>query len=118
MPTGPGERPMRGLGRLMEPHFSPTRLPSAQIVGYALSVGITLLALWLSASAGLRLVPLVVLLLALALVQAGVQLVSFMHVRESRGPAWHLPLLLIAGGVAVATVVFSLWIVAFKSGVS
>ena len=118
MPPSPRHRTLRLLGRALEPQFHPVAFPSAQVVGYALSLGLTLLALWLAAVRHLAPVRLVPVLLGLALVQAGVQLASFMHVRESRGTAWHLPLLVIAAGVAVATIVFSMWIMTFKYGVS
>ena len=118
MPAPPRYRAFRTLGRMLEPRFAHGGFPGVQVAGYAASVCLTLVALWLAAANRLRPASLVPLLLAMALVQAGVQLASFMHVRESRGPAWHLPLLVIATFVAAATVVFSMWIVTFKYGVS
>ena len=118
MPATPRPRAFHALGRMMAPRFAHMGFPGMQVAGYGVSVGLTLMALWLAAANRMGTAGLVPLLLALALVQAGVQLASFMHVRESRGPAWHLPLLVIAAFVAAATVVFSMWIVTFKYGVS
>jgi len=56
--------------------------------------------------------------LALAAVQAGIQLACFMHVREAAGPAWQLPVLGAAVMIAVGIVIFSIWIMTFKWGVS
>lgn len=114
----PRHRTLEALGQALAPRFHRVAFPWTQVCGYGLSLALTFVALWLAAIARLASDRLVPLLLALALVQAGVQLGSFMHLRESRGPAWHLPLLVIATFVAAATIVFSMWIVSFKYGVS
>lgn len=119
-PEAEGHGPVRDsqAARLLRPHFVSVRFPSTQIVGYATSLVLTLLALGLTAGGRLPPAALIPTILGLAAIQAGVQLSCFMHLRESRGPAWQLPTLALALGIGIGIVGFTIWIMAFKSGVS
>lgn len=112
-----------GTGREVEveflsPHFTPPHFPTPQLLGY---VGALVLTLMSFAVVFYHLLPMhsaLIVILAFAVMQAGLQLGIFMHLRESRGTAWHLPVLALALFVAAGIVGFSLWIMLFKSGVS
>jgi len=80
------------------------------IIGFALSVVLTLVAYfaivndWLSGNAALLFVA------ALAVVQLLVQLLFFLHLGQERGPRWNLMTFIYAGMVVVIVVIGSLWI--------
>ena len=99
--------------RHARPHF-----PTVQIIGYAVSLILTLIAFAMTHNRWLALSPLVTMILVLAFVQAAVQMGVFMHLREGRGTLWHLPVLGLALFIALGLVGFSIWIMLFKSGVS
>lgn len=111
-------RTTRFPASLLAPRFAPLHFPSLQIAGYAGSLLLTLTALALVSRHLLPPQALVATILGLAAIQALLQLSCFMHLRESGGPAWHLPLLALAIGIGVGIVGFSIWIMAFKTGVS
>jgi cytochrome aa3-600 menaquinol oxidase subunit 4 len=104
--------------QFLQGHFAEASFPWTQVAGYAVSLALTGAALllvinhWLPASALLAVV------LALAVGQALLQLGVFMHLRESRGPAWHAMLLSLSLAIGVGMVICSVWIMTFKWGVS
>lgn len=102
----------------LAPRFTPEGTPWKQIVGYAGSLLLTFIALGAAVRHLLSPQGLVVVILALAGLQAAWQLLSFMHLRESRGSAWHVVTLFLGIGVGLGIVGFSVWIMTFKSGVS
>ncbi len=102
----------------LTPHIAPIHFPTMQIVGYAMSLALTLLAFAMTAHHWLSPRGLVTVLVILAFIQAGMQLLIFMHLREGRGTLWHIPVLGLALFVALGVVGFSIWIMLFKSGVS
>jgi cytochrome aa3-600 menaquinol oxidase subunit 4 len=102
----------------LRPAFAAERFPWPQLLTYGAAILLTLLAFALTRRAPVPAGALFPLLLSLAAAQAVLQLGVFMHVRESRGTAWQLLPLALALGVAVAMVVLSVWIMAFKWGVS
>jgi len=83
---------------------------AAYIVGFILSIVLTLVAYftivngWLAGRGALLFVA------ALAIVQLLVQLLFFLHLGDERGPRWNLMTFLFAGLVVVIVVVGSLWI--------
>lgn len=103
---------------ILTPRFREGRFPMSQILGYLASVILTLGALFLVLRHPVAPRDLLAAILGLAVIQAGVQLAVFMHLRESRGPAWHLVVLGLAFFTAIGMVVASIWIMAFKWGVS
>lgn len=102
----------------LAPQFEEHDFPWRQILGYAASLVLTVSALLLVVHRVLPPAELVALILALAAVQAGLQLGLFMHLRESLGETWHVVTLALAIVVALGIVIFSVWIMTFKSGVS
>ncbi|PSR20615.1 MAG: cytochrome C oxidase subunit IV [Sulfobacillus acidophilus] len=115
VPTGRGDEvEIHGLA----PHLHMTRFPTQQIIGYLVSLLLTLFAFALVAYHWLPLNLLVIVVVCLAFVQGAIQLGIYMHLREGRGTLWHLPVLGLAGFVGLGIVGFSIWIMLFKSGVS
>jgi cytochrome aa3 quinol oxidase subunit IV len=112
------EGAIEGWFRWLSPHIERTDSARLQVWGYAGSVVLTFLAYGLVMN---RLMPpalLLAVVLTLALGQAALQLGVFMHLRESRGPAWQVIPLLLAFFIAFGMIGMSVWIMAFKSGVS
>lgn len=104
--------------RLIDPHFAEERFPWRQVIGFAASLALTFAALLLVRRGLLAPQGITAVLFALAALQAGIQLGVFMHLRESRGPAFHVPLLALGIAIAVGMVGMSVWIMTFKWGVS
>lgn len=83
---------------------------TAYIIGFVLSVVLTLAAYfaivnsWFTGRSALLLVT------ALAIVQLLVQLLFFLHLGQERGPRWNLASFLFASLVVVIVVIGSLWI--------
>jgi cytochrome aa3-600 menaquinol oxidase subunit 4 len=102
----------------LQPRFAAEGFPAAQVAGYAGSLVLTFAALYLAVHHVLAPVALVAVLLGLAAGQAALQLSVFMHLRESRGTAWQVLPLFLAFAIALGLVGMSVWIMAFKSGVS
>jgi cytochrome aa3-600 menaquinol oxidase subunit 4 len=103
----------------LNPHFAAVeRFPWAQVAGYAGSLVLTLAALYLVVHHLLAPGVLAAVVLVLAAGQAGLQLGVFMHLREARGTAWQVLPLFLAFAIALGLVGMSVWVMAFKSGVS
>lgn len=100
------------------PSFEKEKFPWVQIWGYVGSLVLTVVALWLVMDHVLSGLVLLGIVLALAVVQAVLQLGVFMHLRESRGLTWQSLFLIMALFMAVGMVGMSIWIMTFKSGVS
>lgn len=90
--------------------------PTRQVVGYAASIVLTLVAFLLVIHHALPATALIAVILALGGIQAAVQLGLFLHVKESVGPAWQVLTLGIGITVGLGIVGFSIWIVAFHWG--
>ncbi|MDA8345435.1 MAG: cytochrome C oxidase subunit IV family protein [Thermaerobacter sp.] len=114
-PTGRGDEVEIAI---LAPRFEEHAFPWRQIFGYAASLILTMAALLLVVHHVLPPVGLIVAILALATIQASLQLGLFMHLRESLGSTWHVVTLALAIVVALGIVIFSIWIMSFKSGVS
>lgn len=112
---GPGESTELSI---LAPRFAERATPWRQILGYVGSLMLTMVALLAVVRRWLPVHELAVMVLALAGLQAAWQLTSFMHLRESRGSAWHILTLFFGIGVGLGVVGFSIWIMMFKSGVS
>ena len=88
------------------------RLP---IVGFVLSILLTLAALWVAYHSHLNSAGVVTVILCLAVVQIAVQLFLFMHVLESDDVPWHVLLLGLGLILVVAIVAGSIWIMTFHT---
>lgn len=104
--------------RSLTPHFEAHGFPWRQVFGYVASLLLTAMAFGLVIKHVLPPTALVAVVLVLALLQAILQLGVFMHLRESRGPAWQILVLGLGFVMAAGLVVASIWIMMFKSGVS
>lgn len=104
--------------KALRPHFEGHHFPWRQVWGYVASLVLTAAAFVLVINQVLPVAGLVAVVLILALLQAALQLGVFMHLRESRGMAWQLPVLGLGIFMALGLVIMSIWIMMFKSGVS
>lgn len=103
---------------LIDPSFHEEHFPWRQTIGFLASLGLTFAALAIARSRALSALGLTAIVLALAAGQAGIQLGVFMHLRESRGPAWQVPMLALGIVIALGIVGMSIWVMTFKWGVS
>lgn len=89
------------------------------IIGYLLSIILTIAALWLTVANVLTVGVLVLIIVLLAGLQILVQLFFFMHITEKGdGPAYHI-MGLVLGLIFVFVIVGgSIWIMSFNSMVS
>src|SRR5699024_3302550 len=65
------------------------KYPINHIIGFALSITLTIIAVWTALSSDLPVMWIIIAIMALAVIQAGIQLFMFMHITE-RG-ATHAP---------------------------
>lgn len=91
-------------------HDEPRLSYSKYVVGFGLSVALTVLAYLVATRSAARSGTLELVLAVFALVQFGVQMVFFLHVGEERRPRWKLA----AAGLMLAVVLIlvggSLWV--------
>ncbi len=109
------ERGEPGFG-FIRPRFQEETFPTAQIVGYVASLVLTLVAFLLVIERVFSATMLLVAILILAVGQAGLQVGIFMHLRESRGPAWQVIPLFLGFFIAGGMIAMSIWIMMFKWG--
>lgn len=88
------------------------------IVGFILSIVLTIAALFLTLNNVMSVGALIVTILVLACLQIVVQLFFFMHINEGEGPAYHVVALSFALLFTIAIVGGSIWIMAFNSQVA
>ncbi|OLZ08278.1 cytochrome o ubiquinol oxidase subunit IV [Sulfobacillus thermosulfidooxidans] len=100
------------------PRFEEETFPWKQIFGYIASLVLTALAFGAVVEHMLPPAFLISFILFLAVLQAALQLGIFMHLRESRGSTWQIVTLALAIFMGIGIVIFSIWIMTFKSGVS
>ncbi|SFB22091.1 cytochrome aa3-600 menaquinol oxidase subunit 4 [Lentibacillus halodurans] len=79
------------------------RIPIQHVVGYVMSIVLTVLAAWAALNSNLPVIWIIILILALAVIQAGIQLFMFMHIIE-RGTG-HAPWQMIFHGFILAAIV-------------
>jgi cytochrome aa3 quinol oxidase subunit IV len=102
----------------LEPRVHGEGFPMAQVFGYGGSLLLTFGSFFLVTRHLMPPVILLAVILTLAIGQAALQLGVFMHIRESRGPAWQLMPLGLAFFIALGMIGMSIWIMMFKAGVS
>ncbi|MCL6453372.1 MAG: cytochrome C oxidase subunit IV family protein [Alicyclobacillus sp.] len=83
------------------------------VIGFVLSIILTLIALWAVMNRVLGAGSLIALILILGAIQIFIQLFFFMHVTESKGPNWHAWMLALGLVFVIAIVAGSIWIMAF-----
>ena len=104
--------------KFLRPKFHEDKYPVKQILGYAGSLVLTFAAYLLVVNHVLPPAALLAVILTLAVIQGGLQLGVFMHVREGRGLAWQVIPLYLVILMGLGMVGMSIWIMLFKSGVS
>lgn len=104
--------------QILRPRLHASQFPGLQMVGYGLSLLLTLAVFGAVAYRWLPPSALVTVILVVAFIQGALQLGIFMHLREGRGTTWHIPVLALALFIGIGIVFFSIWITMFKSGVS
>lgn len=87
--------------------------PWSHVVGFGLSIVLTLLALWIGFYSGFSLTTIMVIVVGLALVQATIQLLMFMHITESEDSTVQVGTILYAVFIAVAVVAGTIWVMSF-----
>jgi cytochrome o ubiquinol oxidase subunit IV len=87
--------------------------PWSHVIGFVISIVLTLIALWLVQSRAHSPRWLLTVTLALAILQILVQLFFFMHITESHGPRWHAQMITIGFLFVLAIVAGSIWIMGF-----
>ena len=102
----------------LAPHFAEEPFPWPQVWGYIASIVLTLGALLLVVHHLMAPAMLLAMVFTLAIAQGVLQLGLFMHLRESRGVAWQILPICLAFAIAFGMVGASMWIMAFKWGVS
>jgi len=77
------------------------------VLGFALSIFLTLLAFWVAPQLGTLAVPAIVIT---ALIQLFVQLIFFLHLGSESKPRWNLVIFSITGLIIAIVIVGTLWI--------
>ncbi|UOR10932.1 cytochrome aa3 quinol oxidase subunit IV [Halobacillus amylolyticus] len=81
------------------------RIPVQHIVGFVLSIALTLLAVWAALGSNLSTTWIIVSIMVLAVIQAGIQLFMFMHMTESESRSGHVPWNMMFHGFVLAAIV-------------
>lgn len=100
---------MAGKGYAQEHHDG---FPWKLVIGFILSIVITLITVWVAFSSGFSNTAILTVMLILAFLQAGMQLVLFMHLREGEG-AVQVGNMVYAFFIAIVIVAGSVWVMSF-----
>jgi cytochrome o ubiquinol oxidase operon protein cyoD len=86
----------------------------AYVIGFTLSIILTIIPLLLVLNHMIAKTPLMVSILIAAILQFAIQLFFFMHIREGDGPRYNAMALLLGLVFAVTVVFGSIWIMEFN----
>ena len=92
---------------------SHSHFPWSHVVGFGLSIVLTLLALWIGFASDFSVRTIMIIVVTLALIQAAIQLLMFMHITESDSSRIQIGTILYAAFIAVAVVAGSIWVMSF-----
>lgn len=95
-------------------HAHHETFPWKHIIGFLLSLVLTAGALWFVLSAHLTSTAIIVAILVLAVFQVLVQLLLFMHLNESVGPAYQIVAVIFGFFTAFSVVGGSIWVMGFS----
>ncbi|GAF23401.1 MULTISPECIES: cytochrome aa3 quinol oxidase subunit IV [Shouchella] len=84
--------------------------PWQHVVGFALSIVLTLLAVWVMSQTNLAWSVRVIIIFAFAFIQMGVQLFMFMHIGEGKDGKWQIGHTVFAIAIAVIIVIGSYFV--------
>jgi cytochrome aa3-600 menaquinol oxidase subunit 4 len=90
-----------------------TKFPWQHVVGFCLSIALTLVALWVALYSGFSMTVIVAVIVTLAIFQAVIQLLMFMHMTESSNGKQQTHIMLHAAFIAIVVVVGTLWVVSY-----
>ncbi|EUJ31014.1 quinol oxidase AA3 subunit IV [Listeria floridensis FSL S10-1187] len=85
-------------------------IPWKHIIGFALSIILTLLAVWVALYSSLDYGVKLVVIFIFAFVQAALQLLMFMHMTEGRDGRTQVGNILFAAFIAIVVVIGSYWV--------
>ena len=86
--------------------------PWSHVIGFILSIVLTIIALWVALSLHLSATSTMVIIVVLAIFQAFVQLLMFMHLTEQE-KAWQITAISFGFFIAIAVVAGSIWIIEY-----
>ncbi|MFG6146985.1 cytochrome aa3 quinol oxidase subunit IV [Halobacillus sp. B23F22_1] len=81
------------------------RIPTQHVIGFVLSIALTLLATWTALGSNLSTMWIISGIMILAVIQAGIQLFMFMHVVEFESKNGHVPWNMMFHGAVLAAIV-------------
>ncbi|MFD2637909.1 cytochrome aa3 quinol oxidase subunit IV [Piscibacillus salipiscarius] len=81
------------------------RIPTQHIIGFVLSLVLTIIAAWTAVGSDLSTNWIITIIMALAIIQAGIQLVMFMHIVEPESQNGHIPWNMMFHGFVAAAIV-------------
>lgn len=84
--------------------------PWKHVIGFALSIVLTLLALWVALYSGLSTVWILTVIFAFAILQASVQLLLFMHLTETADGKLQVTTMLHALFIFIIIIAGSVWV--------
>lgn len=87
----------------------PNSFPWSQVIGFLLSVALTFAAVWIGIRTELPYGTIVILVFALAFIQAAIQLFMFMHISEGENGVWQIGKMLSAAFIGLVIVLGSVW---------
>ncbi|AKG72870.1 cytochrome aa3 quinol oxidase subunit IV [Salinicoccus halodurans] len=90
-----------------------SKYPINHIVGFALSITLTIIAAWTALSSGLPTMWIIITIMALAVIQAAIQLFMFMHITESGATNAPWNMMFHAFVIAAIIVAGSLFVMSF-----
>lgn len=92
---------------------SESRFPIKHFIGYLASIVLTGAAAWIALGTGLPMGWIVTGIMALAIVQAGIQLFMFMHITETDSGGIQLGNMIYAFIIAGIIILGSIWVMSF-----
>ncbi|SEQ16232.1 cytochrome aa3 quinol oxidase subunit IV [Piscibacillus halophilus] len=81
------------------------RIPTHHIIGFVLSILLTILAAWTTIGSDLSTNWIITIIMLLAVIQAGIQLIMFMHIVEPESKNGHVPWNMMFHGFVTASIV-------------
>lgn len=91
----------------------PKGFPKTQVYGFALSLVLTFAALFIALKTSISFTAIMLIIGTLAIIQAGLQLFMFMHLRDGEDSAAQTINVLYGVFIAVVTIAGSLWVMSF-----
>lgn len=90
--------------------------PWKHIAGFALSIALTLLAVWVALYADFSLNVILTVIVIFAVFQAVLQLLMFMHMTEGSSGKFHTGTILYAAFIAIVVVAGTVWVMGSHHG--